>query len=408
MSWIEQLKSKLTIITGDGKRYEPQWKDAKVIVGYNVTEFNFPNVKGTYVDKREQIGSKFSLELYFQGDDHLDIMKEFVRSAEDKRPWTILHPFYDVLNVQPEGLSIDNSDYNVSKITITATQTIERVQPVTTIIPADKIDEDVELINEVIVKQLTSPDASLLLSQVNDFSVKTTPKIENDIDGQEFINKTSLAKEGIANISTNRVDAIQYVQNLLLAPAKFNQSVKSRLNMISSNFDYLTNQITGTVTAIKNLPNDFKNTFEAFGASLLASLCSIMSLPLDSDYGTREDVNNSIESLLNMYNSYISSLDSMEIGTGGNPQDYQPNAETIIYLNNLVSFTVSNLFTIAKDAKQERSVILTEDSDFITLAHRFYGLKQTDETIDELILNNNLGLNGILNIKKGTEITYYI
>ena len=408
MSWIEQLKSKLTIITGDGKRYEPQWKDAKVIVGYNVTEFNFPNVKGTYVDKREQIGSKFSLELYFQGDDHLDIMKEFVRSAEDKRPWTILHPFYDVLNVQPEGLSIDNSDYNVSKITITATQTIERVQPVTTIIPADKIDEDVELINEVIVEQLTSPDASLLLSQVNDFSVKTTPKIENDADGQEFINKTSLAKEGIANISTNRVDAIQYVQNLLLAPAKFNQSVKSRLNMISSNFDYLTNQITGTVTAIKNLPNDFKNTFEAFGASLLASLCSIMSLPLDSDYGTREDVNNSIESLLNMYNSYISSLDSMEIGTGGNPQDYQPNAETIIYLNNLVSFTVSNLFTIAKDAKQERSVILTEDSDFITLAHRFYGLKQTDETIDELILNNNLGLNGILNIKKGTEITYYI
>lgn len=408
MSWIEQLKNKMTIITGDGKEYQPEMLNPKVLVGYNVSEFNFPNVEGTYVDKREQLGSKFSLELYFQGENHLETMKEFVFSAKDKRPWIIIHPFYDVLNVQPSSLNIDNSDYNVSKITLTATQTIERVQPLTFIIPVDQIDEDVEITNEVIVEQLEDPDAELLLIQVNDFANKTTPKIESDEDGQVFLNKTNTAKEKIANISTDKQGAMISVQDLLLAPAQFSQGVSSKLVMISSNFATLTSQIVGTAQAIKNLPNDFKTSFEAFGASLLTSLCSIVSMPLDSDYGTRNDINLTIEQILNMYNSYIECLDKLEVGTGGNPQDFQPNAETIINLNNLVNFTVSNLFDIAKDAKQERVEILTEDSDFITLAHRFYGLEKTDATIDELILNNNLGLNGILNIKKGTPITYYI
>ncbi len=80
----------------------------------------------------------------------------------------------------------------------------------------------------------------------------------------------------------------------------------------------------------------------------------------------------------------------------------------MIKVNNLVNYTVSNLFIIAKNAKQERSEIMTDDSDVITLAHRFYGLRTNDVTIDELISENNLGLNGILNIKKGTKIKYYI
>jgi hypothetical protein len=69
---------------------------------------------------------------------------------------------------------------------------------------------------------------------------------------------------------------------------------------------------------------------------------------------------------------------------------------------------MGNLYAIGLNAKQERTYITTEDSDFITLAHKFYGLDFDDNTIDELIENNNLGLNGILNIDKGTEILYYI
>ena len=408
MSWLDDIRVKLAIITGDGERYEPHWIDASVVVGYNVTEFNFPNTKGTYVDRREQLGSKFSLVIYFQGNDHLKTMKAFVKSAEDRRPWLIIHPFYDVLNVQPAALNIDNSDYNVTKISITATQTIERTNPVTQVIPIDKIDEDIQLINDVVVEQLTNPDQTLLLNQIEDFSVKTEPKILEPEDGQEFATKTNSTKAKVVNISTERKDAIISVQELLAAPRDFQQSVASKLLMVSSNFDTLINQITGTVEDIKNLPNDFKNTFEAFGASLLNSLCSLVSNPSDDDYGTRNEINSTIEAVIAMNNSFMESLDALEVGTGGNPTDYQPNQETIIRLNSLVNYTVSNLFVIGKNAKQERSEILLEDSDFITLAHRFYGLRWTDITIEELMAENQLGLNGILNIEKGQKIKYYI
>ena len=408
MSWIDNIKTTLTIITGDGEQYTPNWKNAKVVVPYNVSEFNFPNVEGTYVDKREQLGSKFALELYFQGDNHLEDMKNFVFSAKDKRPWTIIHPFYDVLNVQPSALNVDNSDLNISKITITATQTIERVNPRTLIIPVDKIDEDVETTNSVLTVSLEDPDKTLLTSQVLDFSVKSLPKIENDLEAQEFINKTNIANDKIANIAADKDSALIAIQDLLLAPSLFTQSVDSRLNMISTNFDTLVNQITGTAEDIKNLPNDLKTSFEMFGASLITSLCSLVSLPTDSDYDTRVEVNTTIEKVLTIHNTYVVKLDELEIGTGGNPQDYQPTAESIILLNNLVNYTVANLFDIAKDSKQERSEIIGEDSDFITLSHRFYGMDFTDTTIDELISNNSLGLNGLINIKKGTKIIYYI
>ena len=408
MSWIDNLKTTLTIITGDGEQYTPNWKGASVVVGYNVSEFNFPNVEGTYVDRREQLGSKFALELYFQGEDHLEVMKNFVISAKDKRPWTIIHPLYDVLNVQPSALNIDNTDNNISKITITATQTIERTNPRTLIIPVDKIDEDVEFLSAILVSALDVPDATLIKNEIAKFKIKSLPSIQNDADGQVFINKANIAEDSVANIGAEQDTALNAVIDFLLSPSDFNQSVASRLKMVSNSFDDLVGTVIGTPTEIKDFPNDFKTTFETFGASIIASLCRLASLPILSDYTKRSEVNVTIEKILTIHNTYIVKLDELEIGTGGNPQDYQPNAESIIALNNLVNYTASVLFDISQDSKQERSEIIAEDSDFITLAHRFYGLDFEDANIDELMSNNSLGINGIINIKKGTKIIYYI
>ena len=411
MSWINKLKTTLTIITGDGKQYTPNWRGAKQLIGYNVSEFNFPNVEGTFVDRREQLGIKFSLELFFQGEDHLDQMELFVDSSKDKRPWTIIHPFYNVLNVQPSGLNIDNSEYNISKITLTATQTIDKVEPVTNIIPSDLIDEEFEITNSIISDQLTEPDKGLLKDQTDHFYYINAPQIESYEDGETFFSKLKTADEKIVNIIDSGSEAMTSIQDILSAPSDFQQDIDGRLRMISSSFSNLADQIDTaklTVLAIKNLPNDFKTSFEAFGGSLITSLCRIVSMPTDNDFKTRNDINRATETVLGIYNDFIFNLDKLEIGSGGNPQDYQPSAEILIKLNNLVNFTVSNLFQIAKDAKQERTEVLTEDSDFITLAHRFYGLETDDSTIDELISNNSLGLNGILNIKKGTTITYFV
>jgi hypothetical protein len=415
MSWLEKTKTKMIIQTGDGVQFTPNWMNAKVSIEYNISEFNFPNVKGTLVDRREMKGSKFDLELYFQGEDHLDVMKDFVRSAEDRRPWIISHPFYDLLYVQPQNLNIDNTKYNVSKITTTVIQTLLPYYPVGIVIPEDKIEEEVEHINEatseIYANEITpgSEDKNAMLASVVEIESIVSPKIEIDEEGQEFFNDVNDSKSKIANATDEPGLTIDAIQKVISAPALLTQDLTSRLGMLTGSITAVTNNLLNTYTTLVNFPNSIKKLFETMIGSILNAMALAMSKPVnDDDYANRVQVTNAIEILLNSYNQFISDLDSMQTGTGGNPQDYIPNSDTITDLNNLVNFTMSNLFEIGFEAKQERTVILEDDSDFVTLAHRFYGLIADDVTIDELIRNNDLGLNGILNIKKGTPITYYI
>ena len=73
----------------------------------------------------------------------------------------------------------------------------------------------------------------------------------------------------------------------------------------------------------------------------------------------------------------------------------------------MINFTLSNLFIIALNAKQERSIVLEEDSNLINLAHRFYSLDLDDENIDELILNNDIGISEHLKVEN-TDILIII
>src|SRR5688500_16182415 len=113
MSWVEKIQRELIITTGDGKEYKPNWLNASKDVEYNVAQFNFPKIPGTLVAGGEPKGAQYSVEFYFQGEDHLDKFTAFEQSAKDKRPWTISHPFYGRLVVKPLALKFDHSKYNV-------------------------------------------------------------------------------------------------------------------------------------------------------------------------------------------------------------------------------------------------------------------------------------------------------
>ena len=63
---------------------------------------------GSLLDRREIKGTRFNLEIYFQGADHLDLSDDFIESAKDKRFWTLTHPFYGKMFVQPLSMGVDN------------------------------------------------------------------------------------------------------------------------------------------------------------------------------------------------------------------------------------------------------------------------------------------------------------
>lgn len=409
MSWVEKVNTKLTIKTGDGRTYTPNWMNASKTVDFNISEFNFPNVQGTLVDRREAKGAKYNLEIYFQGENYLEISDAFDISAKDKRYWTIIHPMYGQLFVQPTSLNFDNTKYNVSKITGTIIETITETYPKPKVIAEDFVEQEVDEANQTITdsfennvvlstSDVTSMEASLESSYTN-----YEPNIDELEDKNKFLESMNDARNKVRNITTDVNQGIRAMQTIIQAPALFQQDIVSRLSMMKENFDTLRD----TVQNIASNPGKF--IYESLGGLLIGGTALALSRPnSENDYANRVQVTDAIETLISMYNGYIEDLDAIQVGTGNNPTDYIPNYQSILILNEIVYFTLANLYAIGMDAKQERIHILEEDSNFILLAHRFYGLDENDNSIDELIRNNNLGLNGILNIKKDTPIKYYI
>jgi hypothetical protein len=433
MSWVDAVQSQLIIKTGDGKSFTPLWKNscAKEIE-YNIAQFDFPKIAGSLINRGTPTARKFSLEIYFQGDNNLDDSLSFEISANDPRPWSISHPIYGSVLVQPVGLKFDYSGYNVTQITGTVIETLGSAGLKITVVPIDKINADKETLDETQAasfdavqallqsRELTASD--LLTSSKEITTLKGLNKTFYDIgvkqvklteDAGKYFNYFNVANSAVDQLINSPLQAIQAVQAMVNFPGMMVTSIKTRITVLQQQLKALGDQI------LLQRTNANKKIYEVLGGGLISTIvqASITSYdPVNEllasgilpDYKNRTDVLTAIDSVQGSYNDYLTNLDLFQTSNGGSEDSYIPDAESLTQINSLVNFALSSLSSIALDAKQQRTVVLGEDSNVIILAHRFYGLQADDSTIDTLIENNNIYLNELLQIKKGRTLVYYI
>ena len=406
MSWIERVKNEFIITCGEGSIFKPKWVNAVKTREYNVTQFNFPEVSGTLVKRNQPKGRKYGIEIYFEGDDNIDVSTAFELAADDPRPWVISHPYYDRIVVQPLSLNFDNTKYNSTKITGTLVETIVDTNPKTTIDATDKIIADQANLN-VVFEESYENDVSPLIDDVNQMNKNNNAlflegeKIITDtVDFENYFNAFNSANSAILNATNEPLIAIRTLQSVVNAPALFAIGIELRINTIKTQLDDLVKSNSG----VKE--RSLKKLFENNSGILVSSMC--LALVTDINYSHRNQVINLIEGLVDDYNDYLLQLDTIQSKNANSPESYIPDFKSQLLLNDLVNFTVSNLFEIAIDSRQERSIILESDSNIINVAHRFYGLDLQDSTIEELISTNDFGLNEYLGLKKGRKIVYFV
>jgi hypothetical protein len=406
MSWIEKINNDFIVTLGDGVEFRPLWLNAVKTKGFNITEFEFPNINGTLVSRTTSKGGRYNLELYFQGDDHLDIAAAFESSSEDPRSWTIIHPFYGTLIVQPSELTFDNTQYNVSKITGTVIETISDDNPRTTIRPQDNIALLKEQNNEELLQSfdvMPSPaDASYLRSQLNKFYKTGKNLITQQEESQDYFNKFNTANAAIDKISSAPINAMRGVQAVINAPASVAANVQSKTGAISSQFNSLKNSVSGITTRAS------KKIYSANGAAILTTQALATVTPFDEIVLTRNEVFKIAEDLLKNYNDFIVTLDDLQTENNGSPESFIPDFESYLQLNQIVVSAISGLFELARNSRQERVLFLEDDIDIINLTHRLYGLDPLDANIDELNKLNSFGLNDLLELKKGQKVIYLV
>jgi hypothetical protein len=409
MSWIDQIKNDLIITTGDGREFRPGWINASRSMEFNVSQFEFPGKKGTLVDRREPKGIVYNMEIHFQGADHLDESEEFLESAKDKRFWKLSHPFYGSINVQPLALNFDNTTLNISKITGSLVETITDDNPKIVVNPVDKIISDKAVLDGVLALSFATnvriPNTSDIIKlQENNTNLYNLGKkrVKLTIDAQEYFNAFNNANAAIIDATAEPLAAITTMQAVLNKPGQFTDSVQNRLVAIADQINIL------RLSVETSLDPTSKRIFENNTAILISSILLASVTPIDGDYKNRLDVLRLTQSVVDIYNQFLIDIDSLQTDNGGDTDSYLPDSDGMRGLNDLVNYTVANLFNIALDSKQERTVILEEDSNAIELTHRFYGLDINDENLDAFIENNNLGINQMLGIRKGTKIIYYV
>lgn len=409
MSWIEQYSRGIKITTGDSKEYLPDWMNASVQTSYQTSQFEFINVSGSLVLKSQPIGVKYNLEIYFQGDDHLDTAAAFRRSTTDRRPWTVEHPLYGILLVQVSSLDYDNStSKSFTKITGTMIETINDGNANIFVLPLDQIpivfDEAINNYSE----SLTEPVAAGDIPQLNSDNVKAysrgVPVIPSAFpeEFEAFYNAFNTATTYINTATETPLLMINSVMRVLTLPASFSISVKDRVNLLYSALQSLRENILGFFTPAQ------KQLFQCKSGATLAAICLAGGTPLPSDYKNASSILDVIDIITAARDQFISDLDSLQTDNGGSEQSYVPDADALITTNNLVNTTIAALFNLSLSARSERNHIVEKDTSWIVLAHRFYGLNADDSNLIDLMDSNSVGLPTMLTVPKGQKIVYYI
>jgi len=411
MSWKDDLENKvLSITTGDGKIFYPLWKTGNRTKEYNVTDFNFIDVAGTLVERKKPKSGKYPLVFWFEGEDNVQQCTQFDASAADNRPWTINHPLYGTINGQPVSIEFNDEFHNSTQVTVEFWESIAVDYPVSNFSVKDNTYEK----NQAVLKSgatsysakpvFTAPD----VNKMKDANEITSGTMNEQVIGKLtfpddvyalYQNATAVAQSTANNLIISPLAAINAAQDLMDLPAKIETSINIKLSAFRQVYDKL-NQLFESIAD--------KLFFESMGSTAIASYCLSAVSPADGDYVLVSDVEAASTGLLDMYANYLATLDGASVSTYNVGNQYSPDATLQQQLNDLVMFTLGNLYNLGFDSQQERIVYTDRDTNLILLTHRYMGLDASDANIETFRQINGIRLNELLQIKKGRKIKYYV
>ena len=398
MSWLNKINSNgIEITTGDKNIYRPSFiaSSSSRKINFNTQQFDFIDINGSFISRETHQAAQYNLEVYFTGDDNIDAANNFIISAKDKRAWTISHPIYDNITVQPIEME-EITSYGLTKLNILVSETILNQYPL----------EEVNIINEIAILneqlltstidvlnlKLTSPAAQTAISAKNSTTelsnaLQKILTVQSDINNfKNSVNKTTAAAVNLlVDVNTYAVS----IKETIETPFEVVSSVSGAINQSRS---LLSNLTTLLITNSRSKENDLLWEMQTY--MIISNLAKFLSI---NNYVLRTDVDNAIFDLTSIYKTVNDTIDNNQISIDVN------NA---LLIDNVINKTLSNLYLIAYNSKQIRRFTLINDTPVILLAHKYFGIN--DESLENFININNVQLFELLELRAGREVIYYV
>lgn len=405
MSWKSKLDNiKFSIKTGDGKEYFPLWKSTEKTKEYNTSSYDFIDVEKSLVERKKPKSNKYPLTFYFQGDDNIEQSESFEKSADDKRYWTVTHPFYGTIKGQPLSIGRNDNDYNVTEITVDFWETIIFDFPKSnlsiqdnTLVRRDSIINNSA--NSYSARPVQKSEDIQKNKESNSLVSKSFETIQSDETNVDYQNSLSKAQKSTNNLLSNPNIAILDSQSLFSGPSTYDTLVLPRVNAYKTAYNTLFRGFESVAD---------KMFFESQGATCISNLCyTAVNYNFETDYLIVSDVYYVTKLISDIYDDYVSRIDGAIVSNYSIGNTYSPSPVVQNELQELVLLTISNLYEMAFDAQQERFFYLPKDSNIILLTHKYYGLAN-NENIQRFREINDIKLKELFRIKKGRKIKYYV
>jgi len=410
MSWIEQLSNvEVEIITGDGKRFKPLWKEAKRSKNYNTSAYNFINVAGTLIDRQLPEGYQYDTTIIFQGESHLAVSDEFQMSADDRRFWTIIHPYWGEIMVQPMSIEEDKTVLNITAFKIKVWETISSDYPIQKQLSNDRVAELNDEVNEMAaqsfeaqIPELDTEVRAALMETVEIADVEVTKLMKLSEDFAKFKGKVSAAKARINDATQSAIDVMRTVQAVINYPVQVIQSVKDRIAVAM--------ELKNKLTAIFFRKASKKDLvmYESIISGVVAMMATSAIDPGEEDYQLRTEIVETVDNVRTSYEDYLMQLDNTQSTRSDDVDGFTPDPDVSNALNAAIMEALANVYDYSFGAKQERIIMLEEDSNPILLTHRFYGLDANDDNLAFFIRTNALSLDELFEVRKGRRISYFV
>lgn len=405
MSWQNKLENiQFTIKTGDGKEWKPLWKSGEKSKEFNTSIYDFIDVPKSLVERKQPKSSKYPLTFWFDGENHVDTAEDFERSAEDKRYWTITHPYYGTIKGQPLSISRNDNNLNITEISVDFWESIVFDYP-----KSNLSIQDNTLVkkNEILGSAATSYSGRKVQEvadiqknkEANLQMAKAFNNLQTDETYSDYQNALSQAQKANDNLLNDSFDAIFKSEQLLNLPSTYEKKVIDKINGYISAYN--------GIKRVLNSVSD-KLFFESIGASTLASYCNAsVNYQFGVDYTVATEVEQVASNLISIYEDYLQTLDNASTSNYEIETNYQPNATVQTQLNELVLYTLANIYNLVFEAQQERIVYTTKETNIVLLTHRYLG-SASDENIETFRQINNIKLKELFRIKKERKIKYYV
>lgn len=406
MGWKDKIENiTYQIVTGDGKTFYPLWKTADKGKEFNTNTYEFIDVNGSRVDRKKPKANKYNLVFYFQGEDYLDVADKFWESANDNRYWEVTHPLYGVIYGQPLEMGRNDNNLNVVEVSVIFWETNEIKGVSVVVSPKTDLEIDLQTCNVISSKDysdkvnLKPVDKSAILQSIQDFS-RDFKSVINNSNYTEFITAKNKALNDVDNALVSVDSMITSVNNLVQLPFILKGDFYKRYEAVKSMF-------TSLKDILKLGKKNDKCYFEAVGANIISTL-ALIATDLTSVVFSKRQVNDIFDDLSKIYDEYLGLIDGTQVNITDINSAYIISYSTQDILKTIIVKTLYNLEVIAFNAKQERTIYLTKDSNVILLCHKYYGMDINDKNLDDFRKLNNIKNRNLFKLRKGRTIKYLI